>query len=149
MNIGIYTYTLAINDETELIVDALNSGIENGDVTDGSVFFNTVGFNPKPMKFGCFNAADMWNFTGTLVTTTLGNFFKTTGIVNKAKLVYYHGWEENAPVLSLINVSNMDNVDVVCNSDKKAKEYYRLTGKHPKGTAVGFNTKELVKAVTK
>ena len=69
MNLGVYTTSLGISEETEAIINNLNSGVESDKLTAASLFFNSVAFNPLPMKCGCFNAADLWNFTGTLLTT--------------------------------------------------------------------------------
>ena len=70
MNLGIYVDTIQKSPETFCIIDQLNKGMESGRLDDASLFFDAVGFNDLPMKFGMFNATAMWAFTGTLLTTS-------------------------------------------------------------------------------
>ena len=147
MNLGIYTTSLAVNDETEMIINNLNEGIESNLLSTASIFFDTVGFNPLPMKCGCFNAADIWNFTGTLITSSMSALFRSLKVVNKASIIYYYGWEEEAPLLSLIGISQEKRVTVICKDKETKKEFFRLTGKEPDSIVNNFNIKELVKLV--
>ena len=147
MNLGVYTTSLGISEETEAIINNLNSGVESDKLTAASLFFNSVAFNPLPMKCGCFNAADLWNFTGTLLTTTLSNVIRASSIVNKAKIYYYYGWEESVPVLHLINISKSRTVEVLCRDENSSKEYHRLTGRSSSGVVNDFNIDQLLELV--
>ena len=147
MNLAVYTQTLGLNGEVEAIINSLNEGVETSKLSAGSIFFNSVGFNPLPMKCGCFNAADLWNFTGTLLVTTLANFIRASSIVNKAKIVYYHGWEEGVPILHLINISKSKTAKVICRTKEDEREFYRITGKKASGVVDDFNLEQLVKLV--
>jgi hypothetical protein len=147
MNLGVYTKSLAMSEEIEMIVNNLNEGIETSLLSSASIFFDTVGFNPLPMKCACFNAADVWNFTGTLIASSMSALFRSLSVVNKASIVYYYGWEEETPLISLIGIANEDGVTIICKDEKSKKEFYRLTGKDPKGIISNFNIKEIVKLV--
>jgi hypothetical protein len=147
MNLGIYTNSLAVSDETEMIINNLNEGVEDNLLSAASIFFDTVGFNPLPMKCGCFNAADIWNFPGTLMTSSMSSLFRSLKVVNKASIIYYYGWEENPPILSLIGISQQKRVRVVCKDEEAKKEFFRLTGVESNGVINNFNIKEIVKLV--
>ena len=110
MNLGIYVDSTKENEEMEQVVSSLNEGVTKGHLVDASIFYDTVGHNSLSMKCGCFNAADIWNFTGTLMTSSMSSLFRSLKVVNKASIIYYYGWEENPPILSLIGISQQKRV---------------------------------------
>jgi hypothetical protein len=147
MNLGVYTQSMGISNEVEAIVTNLNKGIEENKLSSASLFFNSTGFNPLPLRCGCFNAADLWNFTGKLITTTLSNVVRANSIVNKAEVYYYYGWEEAVPVLHLINISRSKTTKVLCRNKEARDDYYRLTGREPHGVVNDFDLDQLVELV--
>ena len=128
MNIGFYIHSADSTEESIEIYEALNKAIENNDVTDASVFFNNVNFNPVTPKFGIFNATDLWSFTGILVANTLENIMRASKIVNKFKLLYLHNDKEK-DLFALLGIVN--RIPILVKNEIDSSEIYRLTGKKP------------------
>ena len=129
MNVGFYIHSVGSTGENDEIYEALNKAIENNDVTDASVFFNDIDFNPVKPKFGMFNATDIWAFTGLLVATTLDNVLRASKIVNKFKLLYLHNNKEKN-LFALLDIVN--RIPILVKNETDSSEIYRLTGKKPK-----------------
>lgn len=130
MNIGFYINATNANAPNDEIFRALNEAVTNQEVTDASVFYNDVDFNPMETKFGMFNSTDLWAFTGVLVSTTLANTMRALKIVNKLKPMYLYNKEDpgHKDLLGLIQVQN--RVSIITRSEQENKEVYRLTGRN-------------------
>tara|TARA_Y100001938_G_C7939474_1_gene353546 strand:- start:194 stop:637 length:444 start_codon:yes stop_codon:yes gene_type:complete len=113
------------------IYNALNDAVDKKSVTDASVFFNYVDFNPINNRFGMFDAADMWSFTGNLVATTMENVSAAASIVNKFKLSYLYSEQDKDRfgVFELFKLSQ--SVPIIASSEEDANEVHRLTGTKP------------------
>lgn len=128
MNVGFYVDSVAATPQNGEIFEALNEAVDNKDITDASVFFNDIDYNPIKPKFGMFNSTDIWAFTGVLIATTLENVIRAAKVVNKFKLIYlYNGEEKN--LLMLMDIMNV--VPVFVTNSQDSDEIYRLTGKKP------------------
>ena len=128
MNGGFYVDSVAATPQNGEIFEALNEAVDNKDITDASVFFNDIDYNPIKPKFGMFNSTDIWAFTGVLIATTLENVIRAAKVVNKFKLIYlYNGEEKN--LLMLMDIMNV--VPVFVTNSQDSDEIYRLTGKKP------------------
>jgi hypothetical protein len=149
MNLGIYIDSLQEDEQFESLALNINAGIEQGLLTDASIFYDTIGHNTIPVKCGCFNSTDLWNFTGNLITTSVNSTLTALNIVNKFKIHFYHGWAskgENA--LSLIAATVNPTVKTLCRDEDGAKEFYRITGTTPVGIVNDFNLTEILQQVT-
>lgn len=147
MNLGIYVDTIQKGPDTFCIIDQLNKGMESGKLDDASLFFDAVAFNDLPMKFGMFNATAMWAFTGTLLTTSIDTTSKALEIVNKLKVYYYHGWEENPNIFGLISLAKNPNIKTICRNGEDAMEFKRVTGESPVGLVDNFSLEEILQQV--
>ena len=128
MNLGFYVENNGGTPENTEIYNFLNEQIKDNTITDASVFFNSVNFNPVQTKFGMFDGADVWNFTGTLIATSLDNAVKAQKTVNKSKIAFmYNGEKKN--VFQLTGVANA--MPVIVRTEQAEKEFYRVTGKKP------------------
>ena len=128
MNLGFYVENNGGSPENTEIYNFLNEQIKESNLKDASVFFNSVNFNPVQTKFGMFDGADVWNFTGTLIATSLDNAVKAKKVVNKSKVAYlYNGQKQN--VFQLTGVANM--MPVIVRDEAAAAEFRRVTGKEP------------------
>ena len=86
MNLGFYVNSTSPSDQNNEIYEMLNAAMENHELVDASVFYNDVDYNPATnLKFGLFNATELWSFTGVLICDTLENTHKATNIINKFK----------------------------------------------------------------
>ena len=86
MNLGFFVPTSAGTPQNTKIYNFLNNSVE--DLTSASVFFNDTGFNPVAPRFGMFDSADMWSFSGNLICTTIDNLRRAVSTVNNIKLAY-------------------------------------------------------------
>ena len=85
MNIGFYVDSVAATPQNGIIFEVLNEAVENNDVTDASLFYNDIDYNPIKPQFGMFNSTDLWSFTGLLIATSLDNVIKSARVFNKFK----------------------------------------------------------------
>jgi hypothetical protein len=128
-NVGFYIKKINGSERNVNIFNALNTAVMENHVRDASVFFNDVEHNPVVPRFGMFNASDIWAFTGVLFSVSLENSLMANSIVNKFKLYHIFNSDEDKNLMGLITVSN--SIDVITQTEKDSKEYYRLTGKKP------------------
>ena len=147
MHVGFYLETNGGTPQNTEIYNALNEALDKNEVGDGSVFFNSIDFNPVKTKFGMFNSADIWSFTGLLITTSIQNTVKASNIVNKFKLAYLYSpiSEGASEIFDLISVS--DNVPVIAKNEEDANEIYRLTAKKPL-TLKSFSVKDILEVLS-
>jgi len=127
MNLAFYIDSIGKSDQNEEIFNCMNEAVEYDVVSDASLFYNNISYNPYESKFGIFNSTDIWNYTGLLVATDINNAMFANKIVNKFKLAYLY--KKDANVLGLINVINACPVITVNKDDYN--EVFRLTGKKP------------------
>lgn len=142
MNIGFYINNLGNNDQVKYINDQLNNSIN---ITDASIFFDDIGFNPYSTKCGVFNATDLWNFKGNLIVTSLEGLFNATNIVNDISLYYYYGWEEEINVLLLLKILSENKIKLISKNQEQADYLYRITGNKSIGNTDQQKILELIK----
>ena len=109
------------------IYTALNKLKENNAVEDATLFFNNIDFIPVSPKFGLFDSADLWYYTGTVVTTSLDNLMRAASSVNKFKIIHLYDSLQK----DLHKVLLSTNHKVITKTEEDQKEYYRLTGVKP------------------
>jgi hypothetical protein len=149
MNLGVYVKSLAISEEIGHAIDNINEGIEKGLLNDASIFYDDVGPNHLQMKCGCFNSADIWNFTGHLIVTSAKQASSVINIVNKFKLMYYYKWNNEDDMMNIIGVVNHPLVKTICRSDEDAVELYRITGSKPAAVVDNFKLSDVLEAIKK
>lgn len=131
MNLGFLIQTNAGTPQNTNIYKFLNSAIDNKELYNASVFFSDIGFNPVQVKFGMFDAADLWNFKGNLICTSVENLRKAARTVNAIKLAYLFtiGEKTENNLFDLINLSRAYKVITTNIVDQHT--FYRLTGVKP------------------
>lgn len=129
-NLGIYISNLADTKQLQSISDSINYCVDKNLLSDCSIFFDNIAYNPFKIKCGIFNSTDLWNFSGKLITTSLSSTLSALKIVNKIRIYYYYGWEDNVNVLSLMNII-MQNIQPFAKSEKFQLDMYRKTGIKP------------------
>ena len=147
MNLGIYLEEVGEGEILQHAVGNINDGIEKGLLTDASIFYDSIGFNPYETKCGFFNSTDLWNFTGNLITTSIETTRTTLNIVNKFKILFYYNWSSHKDILGLISIVANPAVDTICNNSHNAQELYRLTGIKPMGIVDNFNINDISQVV--
>lgn len=143
MNLGIYLPSLADHNRLKEISDTINTNIGKN-ITDASIFYDDIAFNPFEIKCGMFNSTDLWNFKGKLITLSLQTTIKASKIVNDIDLYYYYGFEEKINPLSLIFLLSQD-IKIVATSDAHANDLYRKTKTKP--TLIAENLREFIEKV--
>lgn len=139
MNLGIYINSLGDAHQMKYISQCINSAIDNNKLTDASIFYNDVGYNPFDIKCGTFNSTDIWNFSGSLIATSLQCLSSAHNIVNNIQLYYYYGWEKEIDILELLDILAQTKIKVICNSEDDAKEFYRITGNQPEAICSNYD----------
>lgn len=131
MHIAFYVDTNGGTPQNTEIYNALNKAVDERTVDDASVFFNSVDFNPTNSKFGMFDAADMWSFTGNLVATTMENVDAAASIVNKFKLSYLYSKQDRdrSGIFKLLHIAK--SFPVITTDEEDRDEVLRLTGVEP------------------
>ncbi len=124
MNIAFYVDNIA-DDGNDLIFDCMNSMIESETVRDATLFYNDIGPEPKKALFGLFNATELWNFTGHVISTTMENWISLKNTVNNFKIKHLYK-PKTVDVVVLISMANMS--EVIVKNEEEQKEVYRLTG---------------------
>ena len=142
MNIGFYIDSLKGEPETIALYKGLNRLADSGEVDDISLFYNQVEFNPEQPKFGLFNAAEAWCFTGTLIANSLRNAKMAANMINKFKLFYLYN-KEDKDVFDLISLP--DHVPVLANTKEEAEYIHRVSGKPV--ISVVTSVEEIIKVV--
>lgn len=137
MNLGIYLSSFSDHEQLKDISDAINGNIGNK-LQDASIFYDNVGFNPFQIKCGIFNSTDLWNFSGSLVTTSLSTTMSALKIVNKIDLYYYYGFEEKINPLSLIYIINNSQIKFIAKTENEENDLYRKTKTRPHFTCKSF-----------
>ena len=82
MNLGFYVHNTANTPFNQKVYTVLNEALDNGIVSDASLFYDEVDFNPSDKKFGTFNSTDLWSFHGLLVVTHLDGLQMANNVVN-------------------------------------------------------------------
>tara|TARA_Y100001951_G_C11282529_1_gene266372 strand:+ start:1348 stop:1812 length:465 start_codon:yes stop_codon:yes gene_type:complete len=131
MHIAFYTDSNGGSPQNTEIFNALNEAVDERSIKDASLFYNYVEFSPVSNRFGMFNSADMWSFTGNLIATTMENTIAAARIVNKFKLSYLYSEQdkERFGVLELFRLAR--SVPVIVTGEEDSDEVFRLTGVEP------------------
>jgi hypothetical protein len=106
--------------------------VENGNLVDAAVFFNSVNFNPITTHFGMFDATELWHFTGKLITTSISNTVKAMNVVNRFDIAYlFNSQDKNEHnIFELVRIAK--TIPVIVTNALDEKEAYRITGVAPK-----------------
>ena len=147
MNLGVYIKDLASTEEVEHLVVNMNKAMEDGLLDDASIFYEGVGRHPVDIKCGCFNSTDLWNFTGSLIVTSIDSARTAINIVNKFKIYLYYKWHKENDLMGLMSLVNHPRVVTICRTKENADELYRLTGSRPVATIENFNMKQILGAL--
>lgn len=131
MNLGFYLPTNGGTPRNKIIYDFLNGAVEEKRVKDACVFFDSVNFNAYDVKFGMFDSADLWNFTGYLVTGSVDNTLKASAIANNFRIAYLFTAtdKQERNLFQIINISR--EFPVMTMNETDTREFYRITGIKP------------------
>lgn len=127
INVGLYVDNLGNQEKMKKIYDFVNASVIRSDITDISIFYDDVGYNPFNIQCGFFNATDLWHFSGTLFTTSIETTKNALSIVNSIDIIYVYDKTEQVNIFELLNIAQNENVKIICVNNDSAHELYRLT----------------------
>ena len=127
MNLGFYVNNTSDTPLNAEIYDLLNKAVEENEVSDATLFYNEIDFNPREKKFGTFNSTDLWSFSGALVVTTLDALLMSSRVVNDIDLIYLYTNDVKNNLMHLLDITKGDTV--VTRSTEEQDNFYRLTGR--------------------
>ena len=126
MNLGFYVHNTANTPFNQKVYTVLNEALDNGIVSDASLFYDEVDFNPSDKKFGTFNSTDLWSFHGLLVVTHLDGLQMANSVVNDIDILYVYT-EGDKNLMSLI--SSTKDAQVITLNEEDRTNFKRLTGR--------------------
>ena len=139
MNIGIYIDYMSDTAKLEKVSNFVNDSLNNEAVSDTSIFYDNIGYNPFDTRCGLFNSTELWSFNGNLIVMSLECLNTSINIINNINLFYYYGWEEKLNILNLLKCLNINqNINIICKTEENANELYRTTGKRAIGISENF-----------
>jgi hypothetical protein len=128
MNLGFFIDSPSQSSATE-IYESLNKWIESGQIDNGSVFYNDIGFIPVSPKFGLFNSTDIWQFTGDLIITSYRAASSIGNIINKFKAAFLYTKQEEKNIMQIIHICN--TLPFIVSNQEDYDYIKRITGKDP------------------
>lgn len=137
MNLGIYLPSLEDHNLLKEADACINQAVKTGALSDASIFYDDIAYQPFNFSCGLFNSTELWNFNGVLITTSLMTCIKAKKIVNNIDIFYYYGLEENISPLSLIFLIN-NGIKFVARSESSAHDLFRKTGHNPVCISTNF-----------
>lgn len=131
MNLGFFIQSCAGTPQNARIYKFLNEAMETNALRDATVFFNDIGFNPVTPKFGMFDGADLWNFKGNLICSSIENLRKAVSTVNAIKIAYLFSSSDSVQkyIFDFINIAK--SYKVITTNLVDQNTFYRLTGVKP------------------
>lgn len=131
MNLGFFIQSCAGTPQNTRIYKFLNEAMETNALRDATVFFNDIGFNPVTPKFGMFDGADLWNFKGNLICSSIENLRKAVSTVNAIKIAYLFSSSDSVQkyIFDFINIAK--SYKVITTNLVDQNTFYRLTGVKP------------------
>tara|TARA_A100001201_G_scaffold137596_3_gene127630 strand:+ start:853 stop:1296 length:444 start_codon:yes stop_codon:yes gene_type:complete len=126
MNLGFYVHNTSNTPLNHKVYTVLNEALDAGLVSDASLFYDEVDFNPIDKKFGTFNSTDLWSFHGLLVVTHLNGLQMANNVVNDIDILYLYTKDDNN-LMSLI--SGTKDAQVITLNEEDSNNFKRLTGR--------------------
>ncbi len=126
MNLGFYVHNTSNTPLNHKVYTVLNEALDAGLVSDASLFYDEVDFNPIDKKFGTFNSTDLWSFYGLLVVTHLNGLQMANNVVNDIDILYLYTKDDNN-LMSLI--SGTKDAQVITLNEEDSNNFKRLTGR--------------------
>ena len=128
MNLGFYVDSPSQNG-VDKIYEAMNSWIDKGEIENGNLFYNDIGFSSIQPKFGLFNSTDIWQFTGNLIITSYNAASSIGNVINKFKAVFLYTKQQEKNIMQIIHIFN--TLPFLVTNQEDYDYIKRVTGKEP------------------
>tara|TARA_B100000131_G_scaffold306494_1_gene333656 strand:+ start:239 stop:685 length:447 start_codon:yes stop_codon:yes gene_type:complete len=146
MNLGVYMETAQMSDDLQGALQAINEGLQARNLSDASIFYDTLGANTLPSKCGWFHSTDLWNFTGSLIATSINTALTASTVINKFKILLYYS-RQDKDLMGLMKVAKDPSTKIICREQEDEKELARLTGRKSSGVVNNFNLEEILEVI--
>ena len=130
MNIGIYIENIGNEDQMKEIFNCVDYCLNDKTISDISVFYDNVGPCNMNIRCGFFNSTDLWNFDGTLMTTSIDTTKNALNIVNNIKVIFQYKKEHQTNLFDLLKIASK-SIGFTVENENDAQELFRLTNKQP------------------
>lgn len=137
MNIGFYINSTEGDSFTAICQEANRVLNEQQEYKDVAIFYEDIRPINHPVPCSLQNDADLWSFSGNLVTPSLHLALKSNNVVNNINLYYYAGLE-NINCLFLLNIMSSTNMKIICASQEHYDFIKRITNTEPLGVVPAY-----------
>ena len=128
MNLGFYVDSPS-ESGADQIYKSMNKWLEEGQIDNGNLFYNDIGFNQTQPKFGVFNSTDIWQFTGNLIITSYNAASSIGNVINKFKSAFLYTKQQQKNIMQIIHIFN--TLPFIVTTQEDYDFIKRITGKEP------------------
>ena len=134
MNLGVYMETAQMSDDLQGALQAINEGLQARNLSDASIFYDTLGANTLPSKCGWFHS------------TSINTALTASTVINKFKILLYYS-RQDKDLMGLMKVAKDPSTKIICREQEDEKELARLTGRKSSGVVNNFNLEEILEVI--
>jgi len=136
MNFGFYISNVKKNEQAlNSFAPTISSFLEDGTLSDSSIFFDVSGGCFPELKCGMFNSTDLAHFKGSLFFIEQNLIRKITNSINKIDIFLGYGFGQRDILNILFLLSQKCNVSIIARTMQDKEDIYRITGVEAIGTA--------------
>jgi len=136
MNFGLYISNVKKNEQAlNSFAPTISSFLEDGTLSDSSIFFDVSGGCFPELKCGMFNSTDLAHFKGSLFFIEQNLIRKITNSINKIDIFLGYGFGQRDILNILFLLSQKCNVSIIARTMQDKEDIYRITGVEAIGTA--------------
>lgn len=137
MNIGFYLHNTEGDGFTAICQEVYDTLNKRSGYNDAAIFYEDIRPIKHSVPCSLQNDADLWSFSGNLVTPSLHLVLKAKNIVNNINLFYYAGLE---PIncLFFLSMINSTNMKIVCSNQESYDTVKRITNTEPLGVVSAY-----------
>ena len=136
MNFGFYMSNVKKNEQAlNSFAPTIASYLEDGTLSDSSIFFDVSGGCFPELKCGMFNSTDLAHFKGSLFFIEQNLIRKITNSINKIDIFLGYGFGQRDILNILFLLSQKCKVSIIARTMQDKEDIYRITGVEAIGIA--------------
>ena len=152
MKLGLILEDTSANQNSYHAIRNLNFATNNNNDKDFVIFFENATPNVIQPAFAFMNSSEIWNFDGTLISTTAANtMLSINAIAPKKKFFYVWDLEWCRPHGKgfdyMIQAYNNKGVDLIARSEDHAKAIKNYCNRDVCGIVTDFNMDQLMEII--
>ncbi len=117
MNFGIFIEDVGESRIAEPAYRLANAAINSPNVTDVSLFYQSIGRCLEPRNFGIFNATDVCYFKGILLVTFLDGLRVLSNEINNRTIYFYYGLDQRKDLFGYLHCLEDTSVTILAAKD--------------------------------